>query len=98
MSFFKSTRQELIRWTQSVVTPLTHQLRMQQKLIKDHKNELLELNKSNSNIVGKVKGLNRLIGELEMEARNAEDIINALDSKKPGQKKSNVVRISTAHH
>ena len=55
MSFFKSTRQELISWTQNVIHPLTQQLRMQQKLISDHRNELIELTKSRANLDGKNK-------------------------------------------
>jgi len=97
MNFFKLTRQELISWTQNVVTPLTHQLKVQQNLIIGHRNELAELNKSKANVVGKIKGLNRLIAEIEMEAKNAGDIITALESKQPGQKKSNVIRLSTAN-
>jgi hypothetical protein len=97
MTFFKSTRQELISWTQNVVTPLTHQLRVQQQLIRDHKKELVELGKSSKNIEGKIKGLNRLIEELEMEVKNASEIIDSLELKKPNNMKSNVVRLSSAN-
>ncbi len=98
MVFFKLTRQELIGWTQNVVTPLTHQLKIQQKLINDQKVELIELNKSTANIEGRIKGLNRLIGEIDMEAQNASEIIDALNEKQPGKKKSNVVRLSSINH
>jgi hypothetical protein len=97
MTFFKSTRQELISWTQNVVTPLTHQLRIQQQLIRNHKKELVELTKSSANTEGKIKGLNRLIEELEMEVTNANEIIESLELKKPKDIKSNVVRLSSAN-
>ncbi|TQV85358.1 dynamin family protein [Aliikangiella coralliicola] len=96
MSFFKSTRQELISWTQNVIHPLTQQLRMQQKLITDHRNELAELTKSRANLDGKIKGLSRLIDEIEMERQTATELIDSFEAKKPGKEKSNIVRISSA--
>jgi replication fork clamp-binding protein CrfC len=97
MNFFKSTRQELISWTQNVVVPLTNQLRLQQKLIADHRDELSQLHKSRANIDGKIRGLKRLINEIDMEAENANQIIALLELKKPSSQKSNVVRLSRAN-
>ncbi|MCW8880077.1 MAG: dynamin family protein [Kangiellaceae bacterium] len=96
MGFFKSTRHELIAWTQSVVNPLTQQLKVQQKLINDHRNELAELSHSKANLEGKIRGLTRLIDEIEMESQTAEGLIKSLNSKKPNQETSNIVRISSA--
>ncbi len=97
MSFFKATRQELISWTQSVINPLTQQLRVQQKLISDHKAELTELTKSRAHLDGKIKGLNRLIDEVEMELKTADDLMQALLNQTPKPQKSNIVRISRAN-
>ena len=96
MGFFKSTRQELISWTQSVVNPLTQQLRVQQQLISSHRNELSELSKSRANLDGKIKGLTRLIDELDMESQTAEGFLKSLEHNKPNQESSNIVRISSA--
>ena len=96
MGFFKSTRLELISWTQSVVNPLTQQLKVQQQLISQHKAELVELSKSRANLDGKIKGLTRLIDELDMENETAERLIVTLDENKPSQEQSNIVRISRA--
>jgi len=96
ISFFKSTRLELINWTQNVVHPLTQQLRIQQQLITEHKSELSNLGKSRANLEGKIKGLNRLIEELEMESQTANEIIQSLQNKRPNKQKSNIVRLSSA--
>ena len=96
MGFFKSTRHELIAWTQSVVNPLTQQLKVQQKLISDHRNELADLGHSKANLEGKVRGLTRLIDEIEMESQTAASFIKSLENKKPNQETSNIVRISSA--
>ncbi len=98
MSFFKSTRQELISWTQDVVTPLTQQLRVQQKLITEHHEQLSNLHKSKYNLEGKLNALNQLIEEINMETQTAANIIASLDEKKPDKEpeESNIVRISSA--
>lgn len=94
LEFFKSTREELVSWTQNVVHPLTQQLKVQQKLIADHQSELQDLNKSRSNLDGKIKGLNSLIQEMEMETKTAKEIIKSLDDKKPSDERTNIVRLS----
>jgi len=96
MGFFKSTRLELISWTQSVINPLTQQLRVQQELISSHRTELHELSKSRANLDGKIKGLSRLIDELDMENQNADNFLKSLEKNRPNQESSNIVRISSA--
>ena len=91
MTFFKAARKELINWTQDVVTPLTQQLKIQQKMIANHQLELTELSKSRANLEGKIKGINRLISELDMEAQTATEIIESLGTKKGNVQQSNVV-------
>lgn len=97
LKFFKSTRGELMNWTQNVIHPLTQQLKVQQKLITDHQRELADLQKSRSNLDGKIKALNTLITEIEMESQTATQIIESLDLKKPTKEKTNIVRISSAN-
>jgi len=97
LKFFKSTREELMTWTQNVVHPLTQQLKIQQKLITDHQQELAELQKSRANLDGKIKALNNLIDEIEMESQTANDLIKSLNEKKPAEENSNIVRISSAN-
>jgi len=94
--YFKSTRQELISWTQSVINPMTQQLKIQQHMIKNHREELAALKKSTANIEGRIKALNRLIDEIDMEARSAEEIKQAFDFPEMGNKQSNVVSLSKA--
>ena len=97
LQFFKTTREELMTWTENVVHPLTQQLKIQQKLITDHQQELATLNKSRANLDGKIKALNSLIDEIEMESQTASEIIQALEDKQPSEAKSNIVRISSAN-
>ncbi|MET1257139.1 dynamin family protein [Aliikangiella maris] len=97
MNFFKSTRQEMVNWTQNVIYPLTQQLKLQQKLISDHQHELAELNKSRSNLDGKIHGLKQMIKEIELEIQNSEDILSSLEDKKPSPPDTKVVRISSAN-
>lgn len=97
MNFFKQSREELILWTNSVVSPLTQQLRVQQELITKHQKELTELNQSKASLVGKVKGLSRLIKENDMELETASEIIKTLEEKKPYKKDTNIIRISSAN-
>ncbi len=98
LEFFKGVRTELTSWTQNVIHPLTQQLKTQQKLIAEHRNELLELKKSRSNLDGKIKALKRLIEEIEMEKQTAQDFITSLEDKKPKPEQTNIVRISRATH
>ncbi|MGX5200844.1 dynamin family protein [Aliikangiella sp. IMCC44632] len=98
LEFFQHVRNDLVSWTQNVIHPLTQQLKVQQQLISQHRVELSELNKSRSNLEGKIKGLNRLIDEVEMENKTALDFIESLESKKPLNEKSNIVRMSRAGH
>ena len=44
----------------------------------------------------KIKGISRLIDEIEMERQTASELIESLQTKKPGKEKSNIVRISSA--
>ncbi len=96
LEFFKLTRKELINWTQNVIHPLTHQLKVQQQLISDHQHELHDLSKSKSNLEGKIKALQHLIGDIETEKHKSLEIINFLKAQKPAADTSNIVRISTA--
>ena len=97
LQFFKSTRMELMSWTENVIHPLTQQLKIQQKLISEHQLELAELNKSRSNLDGKIKALNNLVEEIEMETQTANDLIASLNDKKPTEEDSNIVRISSVN-
>ncbi|WP_444995532.1 dynamin family protein [Aliikangiella sp. IMCC44359] len=97
LEFFKSTRQEMINWTQNVIYPLTQQLKLQQKLITDHQKELAELHKSRATLDGKIKALNQLINEIDLENQNAMEILRTLESKKPAKQDTNIVRISSAN-
>lgn len=96
MDFFKSTRKELVSWTQDVVNPLTQQLRVQQQLINEHKAQLSSLNQSTANLEGKIKALTQLINEIDMETQNASGIIDNLNAQRPNHQSSNIVRMSSA--
>ncbi len=97
MAFFKYSRTEIISWTNNVVSPLTQQLKVQQELLNNHQNELQELNQSKANLAGKIKGLSKLIKENDMELETAEDLLKALEEKKPYDKNTNIVRMSSAN-
>lgn len=96
MEFFQSARDDLTHWTQNVVLPLTHQLKIQQKLIIEHQNELLELKKSKSNLNGKIKGLSHLIDDINIEIETANELSRTLRGKKAISVKDNVLHFSSA--
>jgi len=100
MNFFKATRKETINWTQSIVNPLNQQLRIHHHMIITHQQELETLKKSEFNIEGKLKGLNNLMAELEMERDTALELSRKLENKKlfdaEPVKKSNIVPLSAA--
>jgi hypothetical protein len=97
MAFFKSSRTEMVNWTNSVLLPLTQQLRVQQELLSNHQKELQELNQSRSNLDGKIKGLSKLIKENEMELETAQELIKGLEDKKAFNKETNIIRMSSAN-
>jgi len=100
MNFFKMTRKEMIDWTQNVVNPLNQQLRINHHMIISHRKELEQLKKSESNIVGKLKGIHRLISEIEMERETALDLANTLEKNslihQANEKLSNIVPLTSA--
>ena len=100
MNFFKSTRQELIDWTQSVVNPLNQQLKIHHHMIISHRQELEELRKSDYNIEGKLKALNQLLSDVEIERETALELSHSLKEKKlfasDELKPSNIVPLSSA--
>jgi len=100
MIFFKMTRKEMIDWTQNVVNPLNQQLRINHHMIISHRKELEQLKKSESNIVGKLKGIHRLISEIEMERETALDLVNTLEQNslihQTNEKPSNIVPLTAA--
>lgn len=99
MNFFKETRKELIDWTQSVVNPLNQQLRIHHHLIMSHREELSLLRSSKSNTTGKLKAINRLLKDIEIERETALELANSLDKKEPSKKKNkptNIVSLSAA--
>jgi len=81
MNFFKHTRVELIDWTQSVVNPLNQQLRIHHHLIVAHRQELRELQKSKLNIEGKLKAINNLLSDIEIERETALELSYSLENK-----------------
>jgi len=100
MNFFKATRKETINWTQSIVNPLNQQLRIHHHMIITHQQELETLKKSEFNIEGKLKALNSLLTDLDMERETALELSHKLEDKKlfdpaPIQK-SNIVHLSAA--
>jgi dynamin family protein len=100
MDFFKSTRKELINWAQSVVNPLNQQLRIHHHMILTHRQELEILRKSENNIVGKLKAVNRLLTDIELERETALELSNSLENLTlvPDEKNrpSNIVPLSSA--
>lgn len=100
MNFFKATRKETINWTQSIVNPLNQQLRIHHHMIISHQQELETLKKSEFNIEGKLKALNSLMTDLEMERDTALELSHNLEDKKLFDaepiKKSNIVPLSAA--
>ena len=100
MNFFKATRKETINWTQSIVNPLNQQLRIHHHMIIAHQQELETLKKSEFNIEGKLKALNSLMTDLEMERDTALELSHRLEDKKLFDpepiKKSNIVPLSAA--
>ncbi len=100
MNFFKSTRQETIDWTQSVVNPLNQQLKIHHHMIMSHRDELDLLRKSEFNIEGKLKALHSLLGDVEMERETALELSHGLNQKKlfsPQESKpTNIVPLSAA--
>jgi hypothetical protein len=101
MNFFKSTRKEMIDWTQSVVNPLNQQLRIHHHMIMSHRSELNELRKAESNVVGKLKAVQHLLSDIEMERQTALELSNSLDEKKLIKKEkvrpSNIVPLNSAN-
>ncbi|MGB0496030.1 MAG: dynamin family protein [Kangiellaceae bacterium] len=78
MNFFKSSRTELMNWTQNVATPLTQQLKIHHHMMMTHHEELEKLHKKGLNAEGQLKGIKKLIDELEMERENALQISHQL--------------------
>lgn len=97
LNFFKQIRKDLVSWTQNIIHPLTHQLKIQQQLISNHQFELQDLSQSKANLDGKIKALNNLLDEIKLEDQNALTIINFLNNQAPNQSANNVVHISSAN-
>jgi len=81
MKFFKETRVELIDWTQSVVNPLNQQLKIHHHLIIAHRQELRDLQKSRLNIEGKLRAINTLLSDIEIERETALELSYSLENK-----------------
>ncbi len=81
MNFFKETRVELIDWTQSVVNPLNQQLRIHHHLIVAHREELKGLKQSESNIEGKLRAINNLLTDIEIERETALELSYSIENK-----------------
>ncbi|MEP1742762.1 MAG: dynamin family protein [Kangiellaceae bacterium] len=82
MNFFKNSRKEMIDWSQSIINPLNQQLRIHHHMIITHRTELDSLRKSESNIVGKLKAVNTLLGDLENERQKALELSHSLENSK----------------
>ncbi|MDH5433183.1 MAG: dynamin family protein [Gammaproteobacteria bacterium] len=91
VSSFKQARKSLRIWTQNVLSPLSHQLKIQKSSISEYESELDALKQSRSFVGGKIKGLNRLIDDLEYEIENANNMKVELYRFKPEVSSSNVV-------
>ena len=79
MNFFKNSRKEMINWSQNIINPLNQQLRIHHHMIMAHREELEELRKSESNIIGKLKAVNTLLGDIESERQKALELSHALE-------------------
>jgi len=101
MDFFKSTRKELMHWTESVMYPLNQQLRIHHHMITNHQKELETLRKSEGNIEGKMRAINHLLSDLRMEKETVLELANNLSSnslcEKEQEKPTNIVPLSAAN-
>lgn len=82
MNFFKNSRKEMIDWSQSIINPLNQQLRIHHHMIITHREELNTLRHSESNIFGKLKAVNTLLGDIEQERQKALELSHSLEHNK----------------
>ena len=68
----------MIDWSQSIINPLNQQLRIHHHMIITHREELNVLRHSESNIVGKLKAVNTLLGDIEQERQKALELYREL--------------------
>jgi hypothetical protein len=94
--FYAWMRKELNQWRSSVITPLSHQLKMEKDMLDEHVNDLETINQNASTIQGRIRALNTLITELEMELENAQRFKSIIHEPAPVEKTStNVIQLHT---
>ncbi len=92
--FFKSMRKELRQWSRDVLAPLVQQVNSQRELLEINHQELLALQHSDATIEGRLRALNTLILELEVEIQNASRSLERLKEAAPKPESSNVVELA----
>jgi len=100
VQFFTWVRKEMHQWKISVMNPLSQQLRMERDMLAEHIEDLESIQQNSSTIGGRIKALNALIQDLELEIEKAHKYTTMMtepDFPKAQPQGSNVIQLKAVN-
>lgn len=89
--FLEATREKVDHWSKHVLHPLKLQLADQKKTLDNYQADLESFRKSGASASGRLKGLQTLIEDLNVEIEQCQETLKLLEHFKPNDEKSNIV-------
>ncbi len=98
--FLAWVRKEMRQWRVAIMHPLSQQLKMEREMLAEHIADLESIQQNSSTIGGRVKALNALIQDIELELEKAHKYTTMMTEpvfRQPQQNSSNVIPLKAAH-
>ena len=90
--FMEDTREKVDHWAAHALHPLHQQLKDEKVTLDTYQKELQDIRQSGSDADGRLKALNTLISDLDVEIEHCQATLNLLERFKPDHDKSNIVQ------
>jgi len=90
--FMEDTREKVDHWAAHVLHPLHQQLKDEKEMLDAYQEELNEIRQSGSDAGGRLKALDTLLSDLDIELEHCKATLNLLERFKPDDEKSNIVQ------
>ncbi len=90
--FMEDIRAKVDHWASHVLHPLNQQLKDEKELLDTYQQELDEIRKSGSDASGRIKALDTLLADLEIEVEHCQATLDLLQRFKPESEKSNIIQ------
>lgn len=90
--FMEDTRKKVDHWAAHVLHPLNQQLKDEKELLDSYQSELEAIRMSGSDAGGRIRALDTLLSDLEVEIDHCQATLDLLQRFKPDSEKSNIVQ------